>query len=200
MVAMPCRFLAASLRPTPITAPSPGPAGLPLAGLPQSWSRLLRDRLDPLRGRLAPLAFARYAAAFFVGVTATVAWQSWAGPAAPAVAVPGDRQMFDAIVFDTARRNIDRIAADIAAMEERVTRGVDQLRAGQEQLAAGQGQMAHDIAALQAAMARNVEPSPRPAPAANPVPRPSQARADADAGSDWRRQPCCLWPPVSSAR
>jgi hypothetical protein len=191
MVAMPCRFLAASLRPTPVEAPSAGSAGLTRAWLPHA--QMLLDQLDPL-------AFARYLVAFFVGIAATIAWQSCTGPAgqaAASAAAPDNHQMLNAILLDTTRRHLDRLAANIATIEEHVTRGVDRLSAGQEQLAASQEQMAHDISTLQAALSRNAEPAPRPAsvPAANPVQRPSQPPAEADARSaDWRRQPCCQWP------
>jgi hypothetical protein len=193
MVAMPSRFLAASLRSTPVQAPSAGPVDL------DTWlshGRLLLDKLDPL-------AFARYLIASFIGVVATLAWQSYLGPAGPAAAsaaTPPDQLQLNAILLDSARRNIDRLAANIATIEEQITRSVDQLGAGQEQLAASQEQMTREIARLQAVLSKNSEPSPRmsPAPAPKPVQRPSQAPADAVARSDdWRRQPCCQWPASS---
>src|SRR5262249_23179222 len=66
MTAIPCGFLAASLRPTPVEAP---PAGVTDLDRWFSHGRLLLDKLDPL-------AFARYLIAFFIGVAAAVAWQS----------------------------------------------------------------------------------------------------------------------------
>jgi hypothetical protein len=203
MVTMPSRFLAASLRATPVEAPSAGPADL---GTWFSHGRLLLDKLDPL-------AFARYLIAFFIGVIAAVAWQSYVGPTGPAAASaanPPDQQQLNAILLDSARRHIDRLAANIAAIEEQITRGVgqlgagqEQLTAGQEQLAASQEQMTHEIARLQAALSKNSEPSLRlsPAPAPKLVQRPSQAPAEAIARSDdWRRQPCCQWPASGSGR
>lgn len=188
MVAMPCRFVAASLRPAPVQTP-PARSSV-LANKLFSTGRLLLDKLDPL-------VCAHYLIAFFVGIAATIAWQACVGPAEQAAAANlPDQQLVNAISLDTARRSIDRMATSIANLEEEITGRIDQLDAGQEQLAASQEQMTREIAKLQAA-ARNMEPSLRPAPA--PVQRPSQVPAEADVRSNWRRQPCCQWP-VSSAR
>ena len=188
MVALPCRFLAASLRPAPVQTPPAGPSDL--ANRLFSAGRLLLDKLDPL-------VSARYLIAFFIGIAATIAWQACVGPAEQAAAAsPPDQQLLNAISLDTARRSIDRMATSIATLEEEITNRIDQLGAGQEQLAASQEQMTREIAKLQAAY-RNMEPSLRPAP--TPVQRPLHTPAEAEARSDWRRQPCCQWP-VSSAR
>ena len=187
MVALPCRFLAASLRPAPVQTPPAGPSDL--ANRLFSAGRLLLDKLDPL-------VSARYLIAFFIGIAATIAWQACVGPAEQAAAAsPPDQQLLNAISLDTARRSIDRMATSIAALEEEISNRIDQLGRGQEQLAASQEEMTREIARLQAA-SRNVDPSLRLAP--TPVLRPAQA-PEAQARSDWRRQPCCQWP-VSSAR
>jgi hypothetical protein len=154
---------------------------------------------------MAPLAFARYLVAFFVGVFASVAWQSWGGPAASA---PPGYQQLNAILLDSLRQRIDRIATHVVSIEELMTRGVDQLGAGQEQLAANQEQTTRDIAKLHAAVSRNTEPpvsrntepSPRltPGPVPGAIHRAAQGPTEADARSDWRRQPCCQWPASSS--
>jgi hypothetical protein len=185
---IPITFLAASLRPTPVEAPPASPSDLKNRLLPNA-----RRLLD----KLAPLSFARYLIAFFIGVFATVAWQSWDGRAA---ATPPDYQQLNAILLDSMRQRIDRIVTHVASLEEQVTRGVDQLGAGQEQLAASHEQMTRDIAKLQAAVSRPPEPSPRlaPGPAPGAIHRTLQAPAEADARSDWRRQPCCQWPASSS--
>jgi hypothetical protein len=193
---IPITFLAASLRPTPIEAPAASPSGLKNELFASAW-RLL--------DKLAPLAFARYLIAFFIGVVATVAWQSWDSRAA---ATAPDYQQLNAILLDSVRQRIDRVATHVASLEEQMTRGVDQLGAGQEQLAASHEQMTRDIAKLQAAVSRNAEPSasrnPEPSPRLAPGPapgaahRPLQAPTEADARSDWRRQPCCQWPASAS--
>jgi hypothetical protein len=185
---IPISFLAASLRPTPVETP------------PASRGHLkneLSARVWRLLDKLAPLVFARYLIAFFIGVIATVAWQSWGGPAA---ATPSDQQQLNAILLDSMRQRIDRIATHVASIEQQMTHGVDQLGAGQEQLAASSEQITRDIAKLQAAVSRNSEPSPRLAPGPAPAPnhRALPAPAEADARSDWRRQPCCQWPASSS--
>jgi hypothetical protein len=185
---IPITFLAASLRPTPVETPPANPSGLRNERFANAW-RLL--------DKLAPLAFARYLIAFFIGVFATVAWQSWGDLAA---ATAPDYQQLNAILLDSVRQRIERIATHVASLEEQMTRGVDQLGAGQEQLAASHEQMTRDIAKLQAAVSRNTEPSPRlaPGPAPGAVHRPLQAVTEADTRSDWRRQPCCQWPASSS--
>ena len=188
MIAIPPGVLAASLRPEPVEAPLGGAADLRNDLF--SYGRPLLDWLDPL-------AAARYLIAFLVGAAATVAWQSYINPTGQAIAsaATAPDQQLNAILLDTMRRSIERIAAGIATGEEQITRSVGQLAAGQEQ-------MTREINKLQAVVLyKNAEPPSRSAsaPALNPSPRPSQASNEADARSDWRRQPCCQWP-VSSTR
>jgi hypothetical protein len=130
-------------------------------------------------GKLAPLAFARYLIAFFIGVAATVGWQTY-GDAAREMIAPAassaDQQRFNALGLDLdeVRQSIDRVATSIATSQEQITRSVDQLAAGQEQ-------MTREITKLQAVeryvLYKNSDPPPRPAPAQlpKPAPRPSQA-------------------------
>ena len=181
MVAMPCRFLATSLRPTPVQAP-PASADSP------------RNRLLPQSELL--LVFAGYLIALFIGVVATTAWQSWHGAAGPAARpnIPVQQQL-DATLL---RRNVDQIAAHVAALEDEMKSLEERLGTGQDKLAASQEQMTTN---LQALLSRTVEPSWRLAPAPVPtlVQKRSQAPGEADARADWRRQPCCQWP-ISSTR
>jgi hypothetical protein len=185
---IPITFLAPSLRPTPVDEPPANPSNL---------KNELFANARRLLDKLTPLAFARYLIAFFIGVAGTVAWQSWDGRAA---ATAPNYQQLNAILLDSLRQRIDRIATHVATLEELMTHGVDQLGAGQEQLAASHQQMTLDIAKLQAAVSRNPEPSPRlaPGPAPGAVRRALQAPTEADARSDWRRQPCCQWPASTS--
>jgi hypothetical protein len=130
-------------------------------------------------GKLAPLAFARYLIAFFIGVAATVGWQTY-GDAAREMIAPAassaDQQRFNALGLDLdeVRQSIDRVATSIATSQEQITRSVDQLAAGQEQ-------MTREITKLQAVeqyvLYKNSEPAQRPAtaPMFKPVLRPSQA-------------------------
>ncbi len=180
---IPITFLAASLRPTPVEAPPASP----------SRKNELFANARRLLDKLAPLVFARYLIAFFIGVVATVAWQSWDGRAA---ATPPDYQQLNAILLDSIKQRIDRIATHLASLEEQMTHGADLLEAGQGQLAASYEQMTRDIAKLQAAVSKNPEPSPRLAPGA--AHRQLQAPTEADARSDWRRQQCCQWPASTS--
>ncbi len=188
MTAMPPGVLAASLRPEPVEAPPASPADQRNDLF--SNRRLFLEQLDPF-------VVARYLVAFFVGVVATLAWQSHlnrTGLAITSAATPPDHQL-NAILLDTMRRSIDQIGTDVATGEEQMTRSIAHLASGQEQLT-------REINKLQAVVLyKNAEPSPRSAsaPAINPTQRPSQAAVEADARSDWRRQPCCQWP-VSSTR
>jgi len=165
-------FVAASLLVKPsVEAPTVRPASPKNNQLPQGWSRL---------AKLSPFAFARYLIAFFVGVTATVAWQSYGGAAREMTAPAPDRQQFNAVSLDldAMRQSIDRVAASVATGQEQITRSVDQLAAGQEQ-------MTRAITKLQAVeqfiLYKSPEPPPRPAHALayKPVPRPALVPAPA---------------------
>ena len=149
-------------------------------------------------GKVVSSAFARYLIAFFIGVTATLAWQSYGGAAkktiAPAAPSP-DQQQLNAMSLDldAVRQSIDRIAASIAASQEQITRSVDRIAASittsQEQttrsvtrLAAGQEWMTRDFTTKLQVVEQDIldkisapPPRPAPAPARNPVLRPSQA-------------------------
>src|SRR5216684_2284180 len=126
-----------------------------------------QSRQPSLRKR-ASRAFTRYLIAFFA-------------PAAPSF----DQQQLNAISLDldAVRQGIDKIAAGIAAIQERSADRIatEQIARSVAQLTAGQEQMTREITKLQAVeqyvLYKNSEPSPRPAPAParNPVPRPSQA-------------------------
>jgi hypothetical protein len=166
-------FFAASLRKPSVEAPSVPASDLKDDPLPDAPASRL--------SKLAPLAFARYLIAFFVGATATVAWQTY-GDAAREMIAPdassADQQRFNALGLDLdeVRQSIDRVATSMAASQEQMTRSVDQLAAGQEQ-------MTRQITKLQAVeqyvLYKNSEPAWRPAPAPmlRPVLRPSPAPA-----------------------
>jgi hypothetical protein len=186
-------FIAASLRVKPsVEAPSVRQADLKAdlkndESPPEdasSWrqgSRSADPKNDPLPERrswldkLAPVAFARYLVVFFIGVSATLAWQAYGGAAreliAPAAA-SADQQRFNAmgLDLDTVRQSIDRVATSIATGQEQITRSIDQLAAGQEQ-------MTREITKLQAVeqyvLYKNAEPAQRPAAAPKPVWRPA---------------------------
>lgn len=167
----PSEFFAASLLKPSVEAPSVRSTDLKNDQLPSGWSSRL--------SKLAPLAFARYLIAFFIGVTAAVGWQTY-GDAAREMITPAassaDQQRFDALGLDLdeVRQSIDRVATRIATSQEQITRSVDQLAAGQEQ-------MTREITKLQAVeqyvLYKNSEPAQRPAsaPMFKPVLRPSPA-------------------------
>jgi hypothetical protein len=165
MTAIPSGFLAASLRPEPVKAP-------PVAGQNINWSSTARRLLD----KVDPLAFSRYLIAFVIGIVVAIAWQSyleWTGQGTPSIANPPEQQI-NAILLDTVRRSIDRLAAN----QEQMTREITKLQAGQFVLYRQSEPPAHGPSAA----------------ASSPNAPSSQAPKEADARADWRRQPCCQWP------
>jgi hypothetical protein len=136
---------------------------------------------QPSFGKRASRPLARFLLTFYIGVAATLAWQSYSDTARQIIASLSPRLGWLApqaavaqTVPDTTeqiiRRNVDRIATS----QEQITRSVDHLAVGQER-------MALEIIKLQAmsqyGLYKNAEPPPRPAaPARNAVQRASQAR------------------------
>ncbi len=156
----------------------------------------------PSPGKQASLTLIHLLIAFFVGIIATSAWQSYgdaareivtnssshfgwlaaqAAPAAqngpemiaPAVPAAHDQQQLNA-----TSRDFDAVRQSvdrIAISQQKITRTVDQV-------AARQDQMWSEITKLQAIsqyiLYKNSETPPRPTPAMvpTPIPRPSQAR------------------------
>jgi hypothetical protein len=180
------------------------------------------NRQPSLRKRVSR-AFSRFLITFCVGGASTLAWQSygdtaramiansypqlgWLAPQAETVAqnapepiapvAPSfDPQQLNAMSLDldAMRQSIDRIEANMTAIQEQMSRGADriansivanqeQITLGVDQLTAGQEQMTREITKLQAVeqyvLYKNAEPPPRsaPAPARNQVLRSSQAR------------------------
>jgi hypothetical protein len=110
------------------------------------------------------------------------------------VAPSFDPQQLNAMSLDldAVRQSIDRIAANMTAIQEQMSRSGDriansilsnqeQIARSVDQLTAGQEQMTREIAKLQAVeqyvLYKNAEPPPRsaPAPARNQILRSSQA-------------------------
>jgi hypothetical protein len=99
---------------------------------PSELNLIMRARL--WLGRVIPFAFARFLMIFFIGVAATLAWQSYGGaaremiaswspyfgwlapPAAPAGASP-DQLATISRGLVLVRQNIDKLAADIAKLQ-----------------------------------------------------------------------------------
>jgi hypothetical protein len=99
---------------------------------------------QPLYGKRASRPVTRFLIAFFLGAVATLAWQSygraareivagafpqlhWLAPQIAVVETTPDR-------LDQIMRSVDRIASDIAASQQQMTRSIDHLTAGQEQM------------------------------------------------------------------
>jgi hypothetical protein len=155
------------------------------SGYPSDWS----SEPPPAKRhrRRSSGSFSRFVLSFAIGVAATLGWQSygdtarqvvagyypqlgWLAPRAAAAQTPADGAAFPA--SPAADQDIKNLAADLAAMRQRV----DQLAA---QIAAGQDQMTRDISARVQAAQRDIldriataSPPPRPDAAAQ-VRRPS---------------------------
>ena len=143
------------------------------------------DRLPngyPSRGRRAALPLARFLFTFYIGVAATLAWQSysdaarqiiaglspqlaWLAPQAAAAQAAPDP-------IDPITRGVDRIATTIAASQDQIVRSVENLAAGQER-------MTREISKLQTidqyllyrdAEYKKSEPPPRPVKSAQRPP------------------------------
>jgi hypothetical protein len=89
-------------------------------------------------GNVASSAFARYLIAFFIGVTATLAWQSYGGAArkavagwsphlgwlAPAAAPAGasrERLKATSLALAAARQSLDKLATEISKLQAQGT-------------------------------------------------------------------------------
>lgn len=165
-------FMSASLLGKPsVEAPAVPPANLRHDQLPAKSSWL---------GNLATLAFARHLIVLFIGVAATLVWQTYGDAARHTGASPVfslDQQQFNAISLhlDAMRQSIDGLVTGIADNEERIMHSVDLLTAGHEQ-------MRREIAKFQALdqfvlfKGPDSPPRPAPVPVRKPVLRQSQAR------------------------
>jgi len=86
----------------------------------------------------------RFLLMFFLGAIAILAWQSYSHAAREIIAGLSPQLRWlapQAVVADTASdrfeqitQNVDRIASDIAASREQITRSIDHLAAGQDQM------------------------------------------------------------------
>jgi len=117
---------------------------------------------------------ARFLITFYIGVAATLAWQSYSGAARQIIASLSPQLSWlapQAAVAQTAPDTVEQITRSVnrivAASHEQIARSVDQL-------AADQVQMTREIIKLQAisqyGLYKNSEPPPRPAP--SPAPKP----------------------------
>jgi hypothetical protein len=160
------KFFAASWRGKPSAeASAVRPAQLKKGRFANGWSWL---------SKLDPLAMTRYLIAVFIGVAATLAWQSYGDAArkmtVPPLSSPAQSQSNAmSLDLDAVRQSIDAVAAS----QEQMKRSADQLAAGQEW-------MARDFNSKLQAVEQSIldkisMPAPRraPAPARNPVVRPS---------------------------
>jgi hypothetical protein len=174
-------FVSASLLGKPSAeAPAVRPANLKNDQLPAKSSWL---------GKLAPLVLTRHLIVLFVGVAATLAWQTYGDAVRHMIASAVfslDQQQFSANDLNAMRQSIDRLAAGIATNQEQVMRSIadDQQRMMRslDQLTAGQEQTTREIAKFQAldqfVLFRNPDPPLplAPVPVPKPVLRQSQAR------------------------
>ena len=166
--------------------------GKPSAEAPAvSPANLKNDRLpakSSWRSKLAPLALTRHLIVLFVGVAATLAWQTYGDAARHMIASAVfslDQQQFNAISTDlnAMRQSIDGLATNqeqamrsIADDQQRMMRSLDQLTAGQEQVTR---EMAKFQALDQFILFRSPDPPLplAPVPVPKPAVRQSQARS-----------------------
>jgi hypothetical protein len=172
---------------------------LPATGLPVDTPirvvDLQKDQLaNEQRGSREGISrrLARSMITFYVGVAATLAWQSYGGEAREIIASLSPHlgwlapQAAAAPAVPDSDERMSRSVDRIVVANQEITRSVDRIvTAGQEQvsrsvaqLAADQEQMTREIIKLRAisqyGIYRTAEPSPRPAPlpAPKPVARP----------------------------
>jgi hypothetical protein len=151
------------------------------ADLKNDWFENVQPSASEERSR--PLV--RILIPFCIGVTATLAWQSYSDAARRIIAgwspqlvwlAPQDpvAQTIPNTIEQIITRIVDRIVTNIAATQEPIARAVDELAAGQEQLAR---EMIRLQAISQYALHKNAEPLAQPvsAPARNALQRRSQA-------------------------
>jgi len=129
---------------------------------------------QPPRCKQASRPLVRFLITFYVGVAATLAWQSYSDAARQIIAGLSPQLGWlapQAVVTQAApdtveqiTRNVDRI---VTASQEQITRNVDQLAADQEQTAREISKL-HAIS--QYVLSKNSAPSPRLAPAPTPKP------------------------------
>jgi hypothetical protein len=169
-------------------------AGLWAAESPTDPDRF-PNKLPSLRRR-ASRSIARFLIAFFIGVVATLAWQSfgdtaramiassspllsWLAPQAASAAQSApadssrDQEQFKAMLFGLAgvRQRIDQIAAQIADGQQQITRGQERTTSDIIKLQA----IEQDI--LDQISAHAPQPAPVAAPARKPAPPASQPLA-----------------------
>jgi hypothetical protein len=173
------------------------PAELSIEALAARAAELENDEFERRQqspARRAARAVARFLITFYIGVAATLAWQSYGDAARQRMAallpqlewLAPQAAYSQAVVstVDEITRSIDRV---VAASQEQMAHSVDQLAASQkqitrtvDQLAASQEQVAREIIKLQAVSqyGKNLDTPPRPAPAPprNAVQRAPQAR------------------------
>jgi hypothetical protein len=145
-------------------------------------------------GERASRAVVRFLITFYIGIAATLAWQSYSeaarqfiaglSPRLGWLAPPSAGSQANLDPINEITRNVDRI---VAASQEQMARSVDQLAVGQEditrtvdQLAVSQEQIAREIIKLQAISQygpyKSSEPRAAHAVARSAAQRTSQAR------------------------
>jgi hypothetical protein len=126
----------------------------------------------------------RFLIMFFLGAVATLAWQSYSHAAREIIAGLSPQLRWlapQAVVAGTPDRierithSVDRIAGDIAASREQITRRIDHLTAGQEQMMLEIIRL-HAIAQFAPSKKEDHSPQPASAPVRKASQRSLQAR------------------------
>ncbi len=130
----------------------------------------------PVAGKPIWLAFAYFLIAVGIGVAGTLAWQYYNDAAREAIAPAAALKAISADV-DALRWSVDRIANDTASSREQMIQSIDQLAA---QLAPVQDQVTREVTGWQALQQyvpdKSSTPAPRPSATQTSKPglRPSQ--------------------------
>jgi len=117
-------------------------------------------------GKRASRPLAHFLIMFYIGVAATLAWQSYSGAARQVIANLSPQLGWLAPQTAAAHPVPDRIEQIARSVDQIVTAGQEQITRSVDQLAVGQEQMTREILRLEAisqfGLYRNVEPVPRP--------------------------------------
>src|SRR3984893_11268861 len=129
---------------------------------PSELNLIMRAQLG--LGKVVPFAFARFLMIFFIGVAATLAWQSYGGAAREMIASWSPRLGWLAPPAALADASPDQLAS--------ISRGLAVVRQSVDKLAA-------DVTKLQATQQSALErtSAPPPSPAGAPARKPAPSRA-----------------------
>jgi hypothetical protein len=130
---------------------------------------------QPSSSKRTSRPLARFLITFYIGVAATLAWESYSGAARQFIASLSPQLSWLAPQAAVAQPVPDTVEQITSSVNRIVAAGQEQMARSVAKLAADQEQMMREIIKLQAisqyGVYKNPEPSPRPAPI--PAPKPA---------------------------